>query len=186
VRLAPPADRNAPPLDYVSQVAPPPAAAAAAEYPRIHCKAPAEQDQPLCAAFVSAGASTEPGAMAVRTLSPSGCLRLACVSLCRSSPTLLAAAAAVVSHLCACIGSPCLRRCVHGAPIGGGGGGHDEGGHCRDGAPAPLSIVGRDLTYGVVHRAHVWRAKSVRAKARCVHGAVTGDSARPRRVASRG
>jgi hypothetical protein len=23
-----------------------------------------------------------------------------------------------VSHLCACIGSPCLRQCVHGAPIG--------------------------------------------------------------------
>jgi hypothetical protein len=30
--------------------------------------------------------------------------------------------AAVVSHSCACIGSPCLRRCVHGASIGGGGG----------------------------------------------------------------
>eukprot|EP01047_Picozoa_sp_COSAG01_P068810 COSAG01_NODE_10029_length_2270_cov_30.333487_4_plen_114_part_00 len=25
---------------------------------------------------------------------------------------------AVVSHLCTCIGSPCLRHCVHGAPIG--------------------------------------------------------------------
>jgi hypothetical protein len=25
-----------------------------------------------------------------------------------------------VSHSCACIGSPCLRHCVHGAPIGGG------------------------------------------------------------------
>eukprot|EP01047_Picozoa_sp_COSAG01_P066873 COSAG01_NODE_9321_length_2484_cov_7.972327_3_plen_101_part_00 len=24
-----------------------------------------------------------------------------------------------VRHSCACIGSPCLRRCVHGAPIGG-------------------------------------------------------------------
>jgi hypothetical protein len=23
---------------------------------------------------------------------------------------------------CACIGSPCLRRCTHGAPVGGGGG----------------------------------------------------------------
>jgi hypothetical protein len=33
------------------------------------------------------------------------------------------AAAAAVSHSCACIGSPCLRHCVHGAPIGGGGGG---------------------------------------------------------------
>jgi hypothetical protein len=31
--------------------------------------------------------------------------------------------AAVVSHSCACIGSPCLRRCVHGASIGGGGDG---------------------------------------------------------------
>jgi hypothetical protein len=28
-----------------------------------------------------------------------------------------------VSRSCACIGSPCLRHCVHGAPIGGGGGG---------------------------------------------------------------
>jgi hypothetical protein len=26
-----------------------------------------------------------------------------------------------VSHSCACIGSPCLRHCVHGASIGGGG-----------------------------------------------------------------
>jgi hypothetical protein len=25
---------------------------------------------------------------------------------------------AAVSHSCACIGSPCLRHCVHGAPIG--------------------------------------------------------------------
>jgi hypothetical protein len=33
------------------------------------------------------------------------------------------AAAAAVSHFCACIGSPCLRQCVHGAPIGGSGGG---------------------------------------------------------------
>jgi hypothetical protein len=28
--------------------------------------------------------------------------------------------AAAVSHSCACIGSPCLRHCVHGASIGGG------------------------------------------------------------------
>eukprot|EP01047_Picozoa_sp_COSAG01_P122629 COSAG01_NODE_51496_length_354_cov_1.007843_1_plen_70_part_10 len=26
-----------------------------------------------------------------------------------------------VSHLCTCIGSPCLRHCVHGASIGRGG-----------------------------------------------------------------
>jgi hypothetical protein len=26
--------------------------------------------------------------------------------------------AAIVSHSCACIGSPCLRHCVHGASIG--------------------------------------------------------------------
>jgi hypothetical protein len=32
------------------------------------------------------------------------------------------AAAAAVSRSCACIGSPCLRLCVHGASIGGGGG----------------------------------------------------------------
>eukprot|EP01047_Picozoa_sp_COSAG01_P048020 COSAG01_NODE_4641_length_4858_cov_6.174827_2_plen_168_part_00 len=48
------------------------------------------------------------------------------------SPPQMAAAAAV-SHLCACIGSPCLRQCVHGAPIGGrqppsdGGGGGGGG-----------------------------------------------------------
>jgi hypothetical protein len=30
-----------------------------------------------------------------------------------------ALAAAAVSHSCACIGSPCLRHCVHGASIGG-------------------------------------------------------------------
>jgi hypothetical protein len=29
---------------------------------------------------------------------------------------------AAVSRFFACIGSPCLRRCVHGASIGGGGG----------------------------------------------------------------
>jgi hypothetical protein len=28
----------------------------------------------------------------------------------------------LVSHSCACIGSPCLRNCVHGASIGGGAG----------------------------------------------------------------
>ena len=27
-----------------------------------------------------------------------------------------------VSHFCACIVSPCLRQCVHGAPIGAAGG----------------------------------------------------------------
>jgi hypothetical protein len=32
-------------------------------------------------------------------------------------------AAAAVSHSCVCIGSPCLRHCVHDASIGGGGGG---------------------------------------------------------------
>jgi hypothetical protein len=31
------------------------------------------------------------------------------------------AVAAAVSRSCACIGSPCLRHCVHGASIGGGG-----------------------------------------------------------------
>jgi hypothetical protein len=31
--------------------------------------------------------------------------------------------AAAVSRSCACIGSPCLRHCGHGASIGGGGGG---------------------------------------------------------------
>jgi hypothetical protein len=39
--------------------------------------------------------------------------------------------AAAVSHSCACIGSPCLRHCVHGDPIGGqaagGGGGTGRG-----------------------------------------------------------
>eukprot|EP01047_Picozoa_sp_COSAG01_P036356 COSAG01_NODE_2839_length_6992_cov_15.825040_2_plen_192_part_00 len=32
-----------------------------------------------------------------------------------------AVASAAVSRSCACIGSPCLRRCGHGASIGGGG-----------------------------------------------------------------
>jgi hypothetical protein len=36
-------------------------------------------------------------------------------------PVSAAAAAAAVSRSCACIGSPCLRHCVHGAPVGGGG-----------------------------------------------------------------
>jgi hypothetical protein len=36
----------------------------------------------------------------------------------------VAAAAAAVSRSCACIGSPCLRHCVHGAPIGGGAAHH--------------------------------------------------------------
>jgi hypothetical protein len=35
----------------------------------------------------------------------------------------MAAAAAAVSHSCACIGMACLRHCVHGASVGGGGGG---------------------------------------------------------------
>jgi hypothetical protein len=35
-----------------------------------------------------------------------------------------AAAAAAVCHSCACIGTPCLRHCVHGASIGGA----EEGG----------------------------------------------------------
>jgi hypothetical protein len=40
---------------------------------------------------------------------------------------ITAAAVAAVSHSCACIGSPCLRCCGHGAPIGGGGGGGGGG-----------------------------------------------------------
>jgi NADPH:quinone reductase-like Zn-dependent oxidoreductase len=32
----------------------------------------------------------------------------------KTKPTVLI----LVSHSCACIGSPCLRQCVHGAPIG--------------------------------------------------------------------
>jgi hypothetical protein len=35
--------------------------------------------------------------------------------------TRAAARASGVSHLCACIGSPCLRHCGHGASIGGHG-----------------------------------------------------------------
>jgi hypothetical protein len=41
--------------------------------------------------------------------------------------------AAAVSHSCACIGLPCLRHCVHGASIGGGGGaGFDGAGGGRE------------------------------------------------------
>jgi hypothetical protein len=40
-----------------------------------------------------------------------------------------------VSRFCACIGSPCLRYCGHGASIGGGGGSRQGGA----GAP-PLSF----------------------------------------------
>jgi hypothetical protein len=38
-----------------------------------------------------------------------------------------AAGSSAVRHLCARIGSPCLRRCGHGASIGGGGGGGGGG-----------------------------------------------------------
>jgi hypothetical protein len=53
---------------------------------------------------------------------------------------LAAAAAAVaqVSRSCACIGSPCLRHCGHGASIGGGGG----GGAGADGAGGADAGVG--------------------------------------------
>jgi hypothetical protein len=49
------------------------------------------------------------------------------------------AAAARVSPFTACIGSPCLRHCVHGASIGGGkgGGGEEEEEEEREGI-APL------------------------------------------------
>jgi hypothetical protein len=36
-----------------------------------------------------------------------------------SVTTSAATDAAAVSHFCACIGSPCLRHCGHGASIGG-------------------------------------------------------------------
>jgi hypothetical protein len=42
------------------------------------------------------------------------------------------AAAAAVSPLLACIGSPCLRHSVHGASIGGGGGDGDHDGRLFD------------------------------------------------------
>eukprot|EP01049_Picozoa_sp_SAG25_P009057 SAG25_NODE_866_length_5015_cov_1.822213_3_plen_155_part_00 len=61
----------------------------------------------------------------------------------REGPLLSAepkAAAAAVSRSCACIGSPCLRQCVHGASIGGGGG-VTAGADARRG---PGSIAGRD------------------------------------------
>jgi hypothetical protein len=54
-------------------------------------------------------------------------------------------ARAAVSRSCACIGSPCLRHCVHGASIGGGGGG----------ARARLSRVqADDAAQGLLHAAH--------------------------------
>jgi hypothetical protein len=52
--------------------------------------------------------------------------------------------AAAVSRSCACIGSPCLRQCVHGASLGGGGGGCfarrervGGAGRARKGLPLP-------------------------------------------------
>jgi hypothetical protein len=55
---------------------------------------------------------------------------------------LAAREAAAVSHFCACIGSPCLRRCVHGASIGGGGVARGGGGPARGGGAA-VAPVGR-------------------------------------------
>eukprot|EP01047_Picozoa_sp_COSAG01_P032970 COSAG01_NODE_2405_length_7756_cov_2.156589_2_plen_87_part_00 len=40
-------------------------------------------------------------------------------------------ASPAVSHLCACIGSPCLRHCVHGASIG------DDDSQSHSGLAAP-------------------------------------------------
>jgi hypothetical protein len=51
----------------------------------------------------------------------------------QAADQLLREQAAAVSHSRACIGSPCLRRCVHGASIGEGtrgGGGQGGGGGC--------------------------------------------------------
>jgi hypothetical protein len=50
-------------------------------------------------------------------------------------------AAAVVSPFLACIGSPCLRHCVHGASIGGGGGPRAPGGHRSIGSVEYYSVV---------------------------------------------
>jgi hypothetical protein len=51
-----------------------------------------------------------------------------------------------VSHSCACIGSLCLRNCVHGASIGGGagagGGGVDAGAQGRVRPPHPPQVQG--------------------------------------------
>jgi hypothetical protein len=76
------------------------------------------------------------GRRANRTLEAAVRVSLALLKRQQASPRSPAAAAAAVSHFCACIGSPCLRQCVHGAPIGGGRGGGGVSGGRGAGAAA--------------------------------------------------
>jgi hypothetical protein len=60
-----------------------------------------------------------------------------------------AAAAVAVSRSCACIGSLCLRHCVHGASIGGGGGAEEARSACvGDGRPPHRACHGRASRVG--------------------------------------
>jgi hypothetical protein len=77
---------------------------------------------------------------------------------------ILGEAPQLVSHFCACIGSPCLRQCVHGAQIGrllrGGGDEllrHRLGGRGGEGAGAV------DRRLDVLRRSVVGRHTAVRA-----------------------
>jgi hypothetical protein len=56
-----------------------------------------------------------------RARAPQGCAARRRRRACRWAPSFGACAAPAVSQSCGCNGSPCLRRCVHGAPIGGAG-----------------------------------------------------------------
>jgi hypothetical protein len=85
------------------------------------------------------------------------------------------ARAAAVSQSCACIGSLCLRQCVHGGSIGGGGGG---GGkfprHRRHRAAAAATAAAAAAAGATAGRT----ASSARAsgRRRAVRRATTSDS----------
>jgi hypothetical protein len=57
-----------------------------------------------------------------------------------------------VSRSCACIGSPCLRHCVHGASIGDRGAAHREGGE---------TMRARTHAPGMARRRMAWRGSRV-------------------------
>jgi hypothetical protein len=82
-------------------------------------------------------------------LYPSACLQVPAPKLvyCHgaSDALTLDSTMARVSHVCACIGSPCLRQCVHGAPIG------------QDHRPARRRREGAGC-----HRPLAWRCLGVR------------------------
>jgi hypothetical protein len=74
--------------------------------------------------------------------------------------SLAHSAAAEVSRSCACIGSPCLRYCGHGASIGPGAGAPEHTGKCcapaaapgTDGGAAVADYTARCLSLAVEHQ----------------------------------